>query len=237
MATRKKTAKKTAKKATLKALPPMDYSKPQKVEIPAIGLHQVRIPIAGISELVTHNWNEKAKGQMRAKQQGQAKLKKDPKVPEECFEGAKYLDEEGNDCVKASFFKAAMVGAGRFMDGLNMRQLKMSLFVQGDLVPLNFESCEMREDMVRLSTGVADMRYRPGYKNWKTEIVIEYPPSEISLSQILTLVRLAGQRVGICEGRPEKSPTLQWGRFDIDMKRAGKTIVSEPLGTSKKKVA
>jgi hypothetical protein len=233
MATRKKTVKKT----TLKALPPVDYSKPQKVEIPAIGLHRVRIPIAGTSDLVTHGWNGKVIREMEAKQQGHAKLKKAPKVPEECFEAAKYKDANGNDCIKAKFFKAAMVGAGRFMDGLNMRQLKMSLFVDGDDLPLEFESCEMRQDMVRLSTGVADIRYRPGYKNWKTEIVIEYPPSEISLSQILTLVRLAGQRVGICEGRPEKSATLQWGRFDIDMERAGTTIASEPLGSPKKKVA
>ena len=234
MATKKKTAKKNSK---VKALPSLDFSKPQRIEVPSLDLHRVQVVVKGTSDLVTHNWNEKAKNQMRAAQQHRAKLKKEAKVPEELFEASKYKNEAGEDCVKAAFFKAAMVAAGRFVDGINMTQLRMSLFVVGDLLPLEFESCEMREDMVRLASGVADMRYRPGYKGWKARLTIEFPPTEISLSQVLLLVRMAGQRVGICEGRPEKSKTLQWGRFDIDMSELGSEVTSYPVGHVESEVA
>lgn len=189
------------------------------VQLPQLNVKCVTVPVIGVTPLVVNGWSQKAIQMMRDAQMGAARTKKPPKDPKECFEGAKYKDEDGNDCLKACFFKAAMVAAGRFLDGVNMTQLRMSLFVRGDLLPFDFDECIMHEGMVRNANGVADIRYRPMYHNWRASFEVEYFANELSLSQVVELVRQAGMRVGICEGRPEKSPTLGWGRFDLDMER------------------
>lgn len=216
-----------AKKSSKKALPVEDQ--PERVDIPALHVKRVRVPIRGITPLVVNNWSEKAKQQMRDAQQGKARAKKPPKDPQECFEAAKYIDPKtGRDSVRAAFFKAAMVGAGRFVEGVNMTMLRMTVFVEGDYLPLEFASCSMDESMVRNANGVADIRYRPMYAEWRTDIVVQFYPTEVSLSEVLMLIREGGQRVGICEGRPEKSPSLGWGRFDIDLERcAGGAFTAE----------
>lgn len=201
------------------------------VQLPQLNIKNVTIPIVGVTPLVVNGWSAKAIQMMRDAQMGAARAKKAPKDPHACFEGAKYKDAKGNDCLKACFFKAAMVAAGRFLDGTNMTLLRMSVFVKGDLLPFEFDECIMHEGMVRNATGVADIRYRPMYSNWRVSFDVEYFANDLSLSQVVELVRQAGMRVGICEGRPEKSPTLGWGRFDIDFERLrGGKIKSELLG-------
>lgn len=218
---------------------PIDPTAPERVELPPVHIKRVTIPVRGITPLVVNQWSEKAKQAMRDAQQKKARSKKEAKDPQACFEGAKYIDPKtGEDCVRARFFKAAMVAAGRFVDGVNMTQLRMSIFVEGDVLPLEFDECIMDESMVRNANGVADIRYRPMYTNWATEFTIQYHANDLTLSQVILLVREAGQRVGICEGRPEKSATLDWGRFDIDMKRvAGKHFESRSIEVSSVKAA
>lgn len=195
-----------------------------EVELPALKIKRATLSIVGISPLLTHAWDEKSKEQMRAKQQKQAKMAKAAKDPVACFNGAKYLDLEGRDCVPVLAFKNAIVSASRFIGKeLPMTVLRGALFVRGqtrnakgeDLIVLEFERCEMREDMVRVGMGTADMRYRPEYHGWKVKLPIEYNENVVSLAQIVNLVRLAGFSVGICEWRPEKDG--QHGRFDVEL--------------------
>jgi hypothetical protein len=139
-----------------------------------------------------------------------AKEKKDPVAD---FKGAKYLNAKGKDCVPAIAFKSAIVSAARYADDMKMTVLRGALFVEGDMIPITFDDCVMREDMVRVGMGTADMRYRPEYQGWKCQLVISYNSSMMSLAQIVNLVKLAGFSVGICEWRPEKDG--QFGRFDV----------------------
>lgn len=97
-----------------------------------------------------------------------------------------------------------------------MTVIRGALFVEGDLLPLKFKSCNMREDMVRVGMGTADLRYRPEYTDWSVDLTIEYNSNVLQAEQVLNLIRLAGFSVGICEWRPEKNG--DFGRFDIDMK-------------------
>lgn len=188
-----------------------------QVELPAVHIKRVTIPVKGVTPLVVNNFHQKSLEQMAARQTKKATLTREAKDPQQCFERAKYKNAKGEDCVRSKFFKGAMVRAAKYVDGTNMTDLRMSVFVVGDYLPLEYEECVMDESMVRNANGNADIRYRPMYLNWKTEFTVEYRSNELSLSQVLLLVREAGLRVGICEGRPQKSPTLDWGRFDIDM--------------------
>lgn len=185
-----------------------------KVELLAIKQVSTTIKIRGTSTLITNNWSEKAKKQMRDKQQKLAKTAKEAKDPNADFEGAKYKDEKGRDCVPALAFKNAIVSAARFSDDLKMTVLRGAIFVPGELLPIKYSECTMREDMVRVGMGTADLRYRPEYHDWEIDLPIVFNAHVVSPAQVLNLLKLAGFSVGICEWRPEKNG--QHGRFDVE---------------------
>ena len=185
----------------------------QVVQIAPIKIVKTTVKVVGTSPLIVHAWSVKAKEQMRMKQQKLAKTAKEAKDPEADFHGAKYIDAQGRDCVPALAFKNAIVSAARFSEDMKMTVLRGAIFVVGDLLPIDYESCVMREDTVRVGMGTADLRYRPEYTGWSIDLPIEFNSSVISASQVMNLIKLAGFAVGICEWRPERDG--QHGRFDI----------------------
>jgi hypothetical protein len=87
------------------------------------------------------------------------------------------------------------------------------------LVPIETPSGEnavgvMREDAVTIGGSTRGLAYRPEYPEWQLRVSIEYNPRLVSKEQLLALVDQAGWGVGICEGRPEKTSALGWGRFE-----------------------
>lgn len=190
-----------------------------QIRVPAINVQSVEIDIVGISPLIVHAWSEKAKGMMRDKQQKAARAPRAAKDPKADFEAAKYLNAEGQDCIPAGALRNAIIGAGRVVEGVPMTRIRGAVFFREDMIPLRFEKCSMREDMVRVGgkgpgTGTADLRYRPEYTGWKATLKIDYNASVISLAELLNLIQGAGFSVGLCEWRPEKGGDK--GRFDID---------------------
>jgi len=190
--------------------------KTEEISIPEHNKKRLRMTLVGTTPLIVHAWSEKAKGQMRDKQQKKAKSAKEAKNPQADFLGAKYTNAKGIDCIRAAFFKNAIVSACRFADDLKMTVIRGALFVEGDMLPLKFKNCNMREDMVRVGMGTADLRYRPEYTEWSVDITIEYLANVLTPAQIVNLVRLAGFSIGICEWRPEKNG--DFGRFEVDLK-------------------
>lgn len=170
------------------------------------------LTIRGITPLVIHAFDEKSKEQMRLKQQKQERSKKTAKDPDADCERARYRDAEGNECVKAVAIKSAIVRAAKMAD-MKMIDVRMSVFVRGDLLPIRGPS-KMREDVVRVGIDTADLRYRPEYEAWEVEFTVDFNASFVSREELLHLVRLAGFSSGIGEGRPEKS-ALGWGRFEL----------------------
>ena len=202
------------------------------IEIPSIRLGVMRVEIKGRSDLIVHAWSEKAKNEMRIKQQKKAKPAKEAKDPNADFEASKYKDAAGRDCIKALAIKSAMVSAAGLTDGLKMTFLRKALFVrysaeETELIPLSYETCEMREDMVRVGMGTADLRYRAAYKNWSAAFEVEWQADVLEPAQVLYLLRLAGFSIGIHEWRPERDG--DFGRFDL----ASAEAVSIPSDTDK----
>ena len=189
-------------------------AKEQVVELKKINRQRAVIKIVGDSPLIIHAWSAKAKKEMLDKQMKKAKTAKGAKDPERDYEEAFYRLPDGKPGFPTIGIKQAMVSAGgRFSDGMKMSELRGMFFVPGELVAIEGEP-SMREDMVRVGMGTADLRYRPEFKSWSISLPIEYNADAITLEQIVNLVNLAGFGVGIGEWRPERDG--QYGMFHAE---------------------
>lgn len=99
-----------------------------------------------------------------------------------------------------------------------MTFLRGVFHVDVELIPIEGDPY-MREDMVRVGgkgpgTGVADIRYRPGFPEWSAVLPVSFNRKAITVEQLVHLFNVAGFAVGVGEWRPEKNGS--WGRFVVD---------------------
>lgn len=177
------------------------------------------------SPLVIHAFAEKAKQEIRDKQQKKAKKVKEERRPMEECEAAKYIDEAGRECAPITAIKKAIISAATAFEDVTKVGLRQAVFVDSvanpgsPLVPIENHAGEfikgvMREDAVTIGINTRGLTYRPEYKQWQIRVRIEFNPRIVSEEQLRALVDQAGWGVGICEGRPERSSALGWGRFE-----------------------
>ena len=177
--------------------------------------------IEGTTPVIPHKWSEKAIRQMAAKQQSEdatARQPRKPKNPEqEAIDSCYWIDGQG--AIPAVSFKAAMVGACRFFDGITMVMAKLLFYVEGygpeQLVPIGAEKT-MREDTPRNSNGGVDLRYRFQFTPWGAELRVHYLPSMINVDSVIALLDAAGKG-GVGDWRPSspKSSTGSYGQFQV----------------------
>jgi hypothetical protein len=176
------------------------------------------------SMLVVHAFAEKAKQEIRDKQAKKAKQAKAERKPEDEFLAARYVDAHGAECVPITAIKKAIVSAATAFDDLTKVALRQAVFVDcaahpgSPLVPIERPDGSpakaiMREDAVTIGVNTRGLAYRPQYDEWQLRVTVEFNARLVSLEQLLALVDHAGWGVGICEGRPERSSALGWGRF------------------------
>lgn len=180
----------------------------RRVHIPEAPMEMAQVHLVGTSTLILHAFSEKARKQMLGKQTG-SPMKKEFKDPEECFNGARYIDEKGRDCIRGASFKHAMVDAASFTKGATKVKLRGGVFIHGDdLLPIKYDRIRNREDVTRVGNSfskVADLRYRPEYFDWSVQIILRYMPNVVTLDQALTYLQLAGQCIGVGEWRPQRN--------------------------------
>lgn len=192
-----------------------------------VGIRSISLKLRGMagSLLVVHAFAEKAKQEIRDKQQKKAKKAKAERVPEDEFKAARYVDSDRHECVPVTALKKAIISAATAFDDLTKVALRQALFVSptdskgAPLVPIEKHDGSpavgvMREDAVTIGINTRGLAYRPEYPEWQLRVSIEYNPRLVSEEQLLALVDQAGWGVGICEGRPERSSALGWGRFE-----------------------
>ena len=179
------------------------------------------IEIHGTAPLIVHRWSEKARHMMLDAQQGK-KTPKQPKDPQQDFETSMYRFEDGGHGFPIMAFKSAMVkgGARIFGKAVKMTELRQLCIFQPDgigtdgtqLARLIGPDPIMREDMVRVGMGTADIRYRAEYRDWSALLRNEFVPSVIDLSSVVALVDAGGTN-GVGEWRPEKSGSF--GTYEV----------------------
>lgn len=186
---------------------------PQVITIPPIDVRKMELTLVGDSELIVHRWSEKAKKEMLDKQMGKAKSgKKAAKDPEQDYRDSLYTMPDGSYGFPAVAFKSTAVDACRFVEGMKMTEARGAFHIIGELVRIDGEP-RMREDMVRVGMGTADIRYRAGFPEWSTTITISYNAGVFTPEQIVNLFNQGGFGVGVGEWRPEKNGPF--GRFHV----------------------
>ena len=99
----------------------------------------------------------------------------------------------------------------------NQMELRGSYFLKsayGDMAEIISDPPIMREDMVRIGNGSADLRYRGEFRNWRMDFIMEYNENgNMTLEQILNCIDAGGFVCGIGEWRPEKDG--DFGRYHV----------------------
>lgn len=196
--------------------------------IKAPDLRQVAFNIKGTAPYVQARFSEKAKQAMMAKMAagGTSKGKKvrDARDFDADYRNAMHMSVEGWQGIPAGAFRQAMISACRLV-GFKMTLAKLSVFVLADGIdkvdgiPLvRFEGKPERIEMaVRNETGVADIRVRPMWRDWKATVRVQYDADQFTRDDLANLMLRVGRQVGIGEGRPDSrsSSGIGWGTFDL----------------------
>ena len=205
------------------------------VEIKARSIRTVPVSIIGDSPLIVHAWSEKAKKMMLDAQtketKTKAKTKRDPF--DDFIQSMYWLTEKPESTMDA--FNAAIENGAKFgfpLTGIkqasnsaayrqgwvkNQMELRGSYFLKsayGDMAEIISAPPIMREDMVRIGNGSADLRYRGEFRNWRMDFIMEYNENgNMTLEQILNCIDAGGFVCGIGEWRPEKDG--DFGRYHV----------------------
>ena len=209
----------------------------QVVQAVELDTQFLKIRIVGTSTLVVHAWSEKASTIMLEKQKGTASKGKAHKNPVEDFKASLYRMPNKDDGfgLPATALKNSAVTAANDVE-LRKTDMRRAFHIINDLIkieappitePITQEDIEyapdiefehkhgasMRRDMVRVSMGTADIRFRAQFPEWSVTFGLEYNSRVITPSQLVNLFNVAGFGVGLCEHRPEKNGS--WGRFKV----------------------
>lgn len=183
------------------------------VTLPPLRIETIRVTLIGDTPLIVHRWSEKAKKQMLDKQMKKASAGKEAKNPEQDFKDSLYVLPDGLFGFPIIGFKAAAVTACTSIGGITKVAARQAFHVEGEWAVIEGDEPTMREDMVRVGMGTADIRYRGEFKSWWTTITVKHNANVMSAEQILNLFSTAGFAVGVGEWRPEKDG--QYGRFHV----------------------
>ena len=100
----------------------------------------------------------------------------------------------------------------------NQMGLRGAYFIETDneegLVEIHSDVPEMREDMVKIGMGTADIRYRGQFNNWYADLTIQYNKNgQYSKEDICNILNAGGFICGAGEWRPERDG--QFGMYHI----------------------
>lgn len=198
------------------------------IEIKPINIVTTTVRIAGDTPLIMHRWSEKAKRMILEKQMKKTKSSaKEAKNPvEEFIESVYWMEGKPTEYTEEAFEEACRNGArfgfpataikqatisSAYRNGItkDMASLRGAFFIAGDGSDLLAEvkGCTptMREDMVRVGMGVADIRFRGEFASWYMDLQVSYNANgAYTLDQIINLINVGGFSCGIGEWRPEK---------------------------------
>lgn len=83
------------------------------------------------------------------------------------------------------------------------------------MIEIHSDAPVMREDMVKVGMGAADIRYRGQFDNWYADMTINYNKNgAYSLEQVVNIMNAGGFACGVGEWRPERDG--QYGMYHVE---------------------
>lgn len=207
------------------------------VEIRPLDIKRVKIKIVGDTPLIVHAWSEKAKRMMLDAQTGATKTKaREIRDPFDDFIQSMYWLEGKPDVSTPEAFEEAVKNGAKwgFKVGAikqagnaaayrmgwvkNQMGLRGAYFLEseyGEYAEIKGSVPVMREDMVRVGMGSADLRYRGEFQEWSMDFTLRYNASgNLSLEQIINIINAGGYVCGLGEWRAEKDGSN--GMFHVE---------------------
>lgn len=207
------------------------------IEIKPIAVQKTTIRVVGDTPLIMHAWSEKAKREMLDKQMKKTKTSaRSAKNPVEDFIRSMYwltpmpeeMTEEGferaiSEGARFGFpvtaFKQASISAAYRMGwAKDKMSLRGAFFIDGDenqMIEIHSETPVIREDMVKVGMGTADIRFRGEFRNWYADMTISYNANgQYTMEQIINIINAGGYVCGVGEWRPERDG--QFGMYHVE---------------------
>lgn len=180
------------------------------IKLPDLDIRLTRLYLTGDTPLICHAWSEKAKKMILDKQMGVATAGREHKNPDQDFRDSLYPFPGGGYGFPAIAFKSSAVSACTSLGKAAITKVaaRQAFHVMADdpktgLVKL-IGKPEMRDDMVRVGMGQADIRFRGQFYPWSCDLKIRYNARVLSFEQIANIFNTAGFAVGVGEWRSEK---------------------------------
>jgi hypothetical protein len=199
------------------------------IDLPPLNLQLMEVTLVGDTSLICNAWSMKAKREMLDKQMKKAKPAREAKDPRADFEASLYRLGPNAYGFPSVAFKNAAVTAVTSVSGVTKIAARQAFQILGDDIEVagafegvkmrqnlvRIEGCEpaLREDMVRVGMGTADIRYRAEFSGWHAKVLVKYNANVLSPEQILNILNVAGFAVGVGEWRSEKDG--QYGLFHV----------------------
>jgi hypothetical protein len=205
-------------------------SKDNQIIVPPPDFRRITVTLEGTTPLITHPFSEKARREMLATQQKTKLTAKDIRNPIRDFiESLYWLTPMPTEFTEEAFEKAVAEGARFGFPSIafklaatsagyraKLTKDKVSILgafrIEGEFVEIEGTPI-IREDMVRLQGGTADLRFRGEFKNWKVTLKITYNAGAISDKELVNLLMYGGFACGVGEWRVEKGG--QFGMYTV----------------------
>jgi hypothetical protein len=188
----------------------------EKAVVQPIDIGTFEITLVGDSPLIVHAWAAKTKIEMLESMQRKTKVKGSRPVrnPEQEYKDSLYPLPGGGYGFPSIGVKGAAVSACRSVAGVAMTEARGTFHINGEFVRIKGEPT-MREDMVKVGMGSADLRYRAEFKEWSMTFQVRYNRSMLTAEQIINLFNIAGFGNGIGEWRPQRNGAF--GMFHVQV--------------------
>jgi len=179
--------------------------------------------LIGDTPLICHAWSQKAKLEMLKKQVGSTKSAKEKRDPETDFLDSLYEMRDGIYGFPITAVKKALLSFAHKDRGIARSDAQQSIWLNAEmistrpalagaicdmpLIRIYGSKPQMREDMVRIGTGLrktANLAYRAQFTTWGLRITGNMNPLIVEAHQLLFLLRNAGSGAGIGDWRNEK---------------------------------
>ncbi len=193
--------------------------------------------LEGRTPLICHAWSEKARIAMYLEQTKKLKAKgKEPLNPDENFLASLYDMGTENGVPVFGFpmtgLKACIASAGHRDKGIPIAAIRRGLWLNAEMVRVRPAHAgaicdmpliriygskpEMREDMVRVGSGIkktAAFAYRAQFTTWAARLTGEFSTEVLDEEKLVFLIQRSGIETGIGDWRMDKSG--MFGSFSV----------------------